>query len=98
MAQPPFAPAELRVARAAHAERSLLRSRRAGLLCFFMPSPPSQQAPGPWLREAGRRLLVCWPVKFAGTAAGMTVFFALYFWLLAHPLRAVTVLPVTWID
>src|SRR3954469_16492204 len=59
-------------------------------------TPP--RSPSSWLSAAGGRLLHGWPVKFAGTAAGMAVFFALYFWLLAHPLRPVTVLPVTWID
>ena len=32
------------------------------------------------------------------TASGIAVFFYAYFWAMRHPLAAVTVMPVTWID
>ncbi|HWA87861.1 MAG TPA: phosphatase PAP2 family protein [Opitutus sp.] len=44
------------------------------------------------------RLLAHWPVKFAGTVAGMIAFFLGYFWVLRHPIRPVTILPLTAID
>ncbi len=63
-----------------------------------MTRPPSPSNSASWLPEAGRRLLVGWPVKLLGTALGMTAFFAAYFWLLKHPLRAVTFMPLTGVD
>lgn len=60
------------------------------------PSPISHATA--WLPEAGRRLLVWWPVKMAGTTLGMTGFFAAYFWLLRHPIGEVTLMPVTSVD
>lgn len=57
-----------------------------------MPLPPES---APSLRG---RLLAHWPVKFAGTAAGMIAFFLGYFWVLHHPLRPVTIVPLTALD
>lgn len=51
-----------------------------------------------WLRAAGAQLLVWWPGKMVITAAGMTVFFVVYFWVLNNPLFAVTTMPLTAID
>jgi membrane-associated phospholipid phosphatase len=51
-----------------------------------------------WLDQAGRRLLEDWPLKMGGTVFGMVAFFAAYFWLLNHPLRDVTIMPVTAVD
>ena len=60
-------------------------------------SAPSIRDPG-WLRPAGIRLLTWWPVKLAGTAGGMTLFFSVYFWVLHHPLASVTLMPRTAVD
>jgi hypothetical protein len=60
-------------------------------------TPPCSDST-PWLNRAGRRFLVWWPVKLVGTALGVTVFFAVYFWLLEHPIRAVAIMPITAID
>jgi len=51
-----------------------------------------------WLRQAGVRVLTWWPVKLTGTAAGMTLFFVVYFWVLEHPLAPVTIMPLTAVD
>ncbi len=50
------------------------------------------------MRQAGKRALVWWPVKMTGTALGMAAFFAVYLWLLRHPLFPVTLMPVTAVD
>jgi membrane-associated phospholipid phosphatase len=60
-------------------------------------SAPSLRVPG-WLRPAGVRVLTWWPVKLAGTAGGMTLFFAVYFWVLRHPQAPVTLMPLTAVD
>jgi hypothetical protein len=60
-------------------------------------APPFTPSPG-WIRNAGRRTLVWWPVKMIGTAAGMAAFFMAYFWLLQHPQFAVTIMPLTVVD
>ena len=39
-----------------------------------------------------------WPLKMLSTAGGIAVFFYAYFWAMRHPLGAVTVMPVTWVD
>lgn len=44
------------------------------------------------------RLLVLWPLKFLGLTAGMTAFFAAYFWLLHHPLHPPRLMPLTAVD
>lgn len=37
-------------------------------------------------------------LKFLTTTGGIAVFFYAYFWVMRHPLSAVTVMPVTWLD
>ena len=44
------------------------------------------------------RLRIMGPVKAAGTILGMAAFFAVYFWLLRHPVRPYTIMPLTRID
>lgn len=39
-----------------------------------------------------------WVLKMLSTAGGIAVFFYAYFWAMRHPLGAVTVMPVTWLD
>lgn len=51
-----------------------------------------------WLCPAGARMLAWWPVKLIGISLGMSVFFAVYFWVLRHPLHPVTVMPLTAVD
>jgi membrane-associated phospholipid phosphatase len=64
----------------------------------FDPLPASKTISIGWVREAGRRLLVWWPVKMAGMVTGMAAFFLAYFWVLRYPLHAVTVMPLTVVD
>lgn len=45
-----------------------------------------------------RRVLTRWPAKMLGTTLGMTAFFVVYFWLLRHPLRPVTIMPLIAVD
>jgi len=49
-------------------------------------------------RPVGERLCAWWPAKLIGISLGMSVFFAVYFWVLRHPLYPVTVMPLTAID
>jgi membrane-associated phospholipid phosphatase len=51
-----------------------------------------------WLHEAWIRGLTFWPAKLIGMTLGMAVFFAAYFWVLHHPLFAVTTMPFTVVD
>jgi len=51
-----------------------------------------------WLREAGGRVLTFWPAKLIGTILGMSAFFAVYFWLLRHPLHPPATVPLTAVD
>ena len=37
-------------------------------------------------------------MKMLSTAGGIAVFFYAYFWAMRHPLTAVTVMPMTWLD
>jgi membrane-associated phospholipid phosphatase len=48
-----------------------------------------------WFRPAGARLRRWWLVKMIGTSLGMAAFFAAYFWVLHHPVGAVTIMPLT---
>jgi membrane-associated phospholipid phosphatase len=59
---------------------------------------PPRSTSTAWLSAAGARLRQDWRIKFVGTTAGMMLFFPIYFRLLGHPLRAVTLMPVTDID
>lgn len=63
-----------------------------------MPPTDARSNSPRWLLTAGRRILVWWPLKMTGTVAGMVVFFVAYFWLLEHPMRAVTLMPFTALD
>ena len=51
-----------------------------------------------WIRQAGVRACQWWPAKMLGTTLGMAGFFVLYFWVLNHPLRPVTLVPLTVVD
>jgi hypothetical protein len=51
-----------------------------------------------WLRQAAARMRTLWVLKMLSTAGGIAVFFYAYFWAMRHPLGAVTVMPVTWLD
>ena len=48
--------------------------------------------------QLARRLFKWWPVKLAGTTLGMTVFFAVYFIVLRHPIFPVITMPLTVVD
>lgn len=63
-----------------------------------MDLPITRAPTAGWFRQAGVRALKWWPVKMAGTTIVMTAFFIAYFWVLKHPLRAVTTMPLTGID
>lgn len=60
------------------------------------PSPLSPEVG--WHRLAGTRLLALWPYKLIGTTAAMTLFFAVYFYVLNHPVFPVTVMPLVGLD
>lgn len=51
-----------------------------------------------WLPVAVRRILKWWPVKMAGISLSMAAFFLAYFWVLNHPIRPVTMMPLTAVD
>jgi len=60
---------------------------------------PRQHPPvASWYYQAGGRLLKWWPAKLLGISIGMTVFFAVYFWVLRHPVFPVTIMPLTAVD
>ena len=60
---------------------------------------PIQRAPGVgWLRRAGNRVYPWWLAKMLGTTLGISAFFVAYFWVLRHPLRPVTIMPLTAVD
>jgi membrane-associated phospholipid phosphatase len=63
-----------------------------------MESPRPHSPDIGWLRPVVARLLTWWPAKMIGTTAGMAAFFAAYFWLLHHPIRAVAIMPLTPVD
>jgi hypothetical protein len=44
------------------------------------------------------RVANLWVLKMLSTAGGIAVFFYAYFWAMRHPLGAVTVMPMTWVD
>ena len=50
------------------------------------------------VRQVGLRLRTHWRTKTIGLSLGMTVFFAVYFRLLKHPIFPVTSMPLTSID
>ena len=63
-----------------------------------MDSPPTLPPKTGWLCQIGDRVLTWWPAKMIGTTLGMTAFFVAYFWVLNHPVRAVTIMPLTPVD
>jgi membrane-associated phospholipid phosphatase len=63
-----------------------------------MASPESRSSQPGWSRQCAIRLTLFWPVKMIGTTLGMTLFFALYFWVLRHPSVPPIVMPLTAVD
>jgi len=53
---------------------------------------------GNWQQALKARLGTVLLLKFLTTTGGIAVFFYAYFWAMRHPLSAVTVMPVTWLD
>jgi membrane-associated phospholipid phosphatase len=51
-----------------------------------------------WLRRVGTRVRALWLEKVIGITVAMTVFFAVYFWLLNHERHPVTTVPRIFID
>ena len=60
--------------------------------------PPKRPLKAGWPSPVVARVLTDWPAKMLGTTLGMTLFFFAYFWVLDHPLFAVTVMPLTVVD
>lgn len=54
--------------------------------------------PETWTRELKDRAAYLWLGKMLATTGGIASFFFAYFWVMRHPLSAVTVVPATWID
>jgi membrane-associated phospholipid phosphatase len=54
--------------------------------------------PGTWKHELSARLHTLWALKMFSTMAGIALFFYAYFWVMRHPLSAVTVMPATRLD
>lgn len=67
-----------------------------------MTSRAHSLPPGPlaadWIAEGWRRLRTLWWLKGTATPLGITLFFIAYFWVMKHPLVAVTVMPLTGLD
>jgi hypothetical protein len=51
-----------------------------------------------WAAKMGQRIRLRLLLKSLGISAFMWVFFVAYFHLLRHPVRPVTVMPLTWLD
>ena len=60
--------------------------------------PESNPSAAGWLGQVGSRFRTYWPTKMIGTAAIMTAFFVVYFWLLNHTRSPVTTIPQIFID
>lgn len=54
--------------------------------------------PETWRHELRTRAGNVFVLKMLATMGGIAAFFYAYFWVMRHPLSAVTVMPVTWID
>jgi len=54
--------------------------------------------PGTWKHELRARLRTLWMLKMFSTMGGIALFFYAYFWVMRHPLSAVTVMPATRLD
>lgn len=60
---------------------------------------PHSLPPQPALFHQGKaRVSQWWLIKIPGMTIGMVAFFVVYFWVLRHPLRPVTIMPLTAID
>ncbi|MDH3320262.1 MAG: phosphatase PAP2 family protein [Betaproteobacteria bacterium] len=55
-------------------------------------------APQSWQRRLRARVRTLWVLKMLSTAGGIALFFYAYFLVMRHPLGAVTVMPVIWVD
>ena len=53
---------------------------------------------GSFFREFAARLRTHWALKTISLSLGMTAFFAVYFWVLNHPIFPVTIMPLTAVD
>jgi hypothetical protein len=51
-----------------------------------------------WKDELAKRLRTLWLFKMLSTTIGIAGFFYAYFWVMRHPLSAMTAMPVTWMD
>jgi membrane-associated phospholipid phosphatase len=78
------------------------RHRRAFSIDWLSAGPEDKAAtvlePGTWKHELKRRAAHLWGLKMIVTTGGIASFFYAYFWVMRHPLSAITVMPVTWID
>jgi len=63
-----------------------------------MDFPDSRASRFAWFRLLAARVATFWPAKMIGTTAGMAAFFAVYLWILQHPLRPPLVMPLTAVD
>jgi len=63
-----------------------------------MDQPSPRPSPAAWVFRIWPRVRVLLPIKAVGTAAGMSAFFVAYFFVLRHPVRPVTVVPLTPLD
>lgn len=64
-----------------------------------MTTLPDEPTPSmAWYRSLIPRMAFLWPAKMMGTVVGLIVFFGIYFFLLRHPLRPCTVVPLTPVD
>jgi membrane-associated phospholipid phosphatase len=62
------------------------------------PAPAGSIRPATWAGEMGCRMRHHLLLKTLGITAFMWLFFLAYFYLLRHPARPVTVMPLTWLD
>lgn len=51
-----------------------------------------------WRPQIAWRIRTLWPLKATATPLGIGAFFVAYFWVLHHPLAAVTIMPLTALD
>ncbi len=56
------------------------------------------EEPVTWKHELKTRAGSLLMLKMFATMGGIAAFFYAYFWVMRHPLSAVTVMPVTWLD
>jgi len=54
--------------------------------------------PETWTHELKERAAYLWFGKMLAITGGIAGFFFAYFWVMRHPLSAMTVVPLTWID